>query len=66
MINMKICENKNCNKKATKNYQIISVVWEINKNGDYSEAPEYTGDYCEDNVFYCDKCYNKFREGKIN
>lgn len=45
-----------CGKKeADYNFQVCGLLWEIDKNGDYSDEPEYLS--CDENIFYCKQCW---------
>lgn len=63
------CEN--CGKLAVINAQKIWIKWEYNpKTGRYSKLPELLYDdiysaYGEENLHFCRKCFNKWRNGEI-
>lgn len=63
------CDWVGCEKKATRNYQKLWVMWKHKKDGGYSKTYKYKG--CdieepvgEDNMHFCDEDGHKFERGE--
>ncbi len=45
-----------CGKKATINYQLVWIRWNIKEDGEIDTSnPSYKN--CDENNFYCERCY---------